>query len=509
MGQLNTDGNKRIVRNALFLYVRMAFVLIVSLYTTRVVLQVLGVNDFGIFNVVCGFVSMFGFLNTSLSNAIQRFYNYEIGKSGKESVSKVYSCAIIIQVLLVIVVAILLETFGLWYINNKLVVDATRLVAANWIFQFAVVQMIFIILSVPYSAAVLAYEKMDYYAIVSVLGVILKLIIVIALQYINADKLIFYGVLLVLMSLLDFSMYSIYAKIRFKELRFTTKVSMSEIKSILSFTGWNVFGSFAYLLKNQGSAIVLNSFFGTAINAAFGISNQVMAAIKNFSLNLITAFRPQLVEAYARGDYSRTTKMFYSMTKVTYIFLFAISLPIICEIEQVLKIWLGDYPDYTVSLTVLSIICMLFSNLNTPVAQMVLAIGKLKEFQIVTSSLICMIIPFSWICFHYGLNPNWIYIVSIIIVIVNQIANLIILRKIYNFEYFEYFKDAIMPCLYATILSPIVPLLIVILMPSTTMRLIITFLSSIIFTAIITYSLCLNCSEKQILKKWVSSINRK
>ena len=197
------------------------------------------------------------------------------------------------------------------------------------------------------------------------------------------------------------------------------------------------------------------------------------------------------------------------MTKVTYIFLFAISLPLICEIEQVLKIWLGDYPDYAVSLTVLSIICMLFSNLNTPVAQMVLAIGKLKEFQIVTSTLICMIIPLSWICFHYGLNPNWIYIVSIIIVIVNQIANLIILRKIYNFKYFEYFKDAIMPCLYATILSPIVPLLIVILMPSTTMRLIITFLSSIIFTIIITYLVCLNCSEKQILKKWVSSINRK
>ena len=204
MGQPIIDKNKRIVRNALFLYVRMAFVLLVSLYTTRVVLRVLGVNDFGVFNVVCGFVSMFGFLNTSLSNAIQRFYNYEIGRSGKESVSKVYSCAIIIQVLLAIVVAVLLETFGLWYINNKLVVDATRLVAANWIFQFAVVQMIFIILSVPYSAAVLAYEKMDYYAIVSVLDVILKLIIVISLQYVSADKLIFYGVLLVLMSLLDF-----------------------------------------------------------------------------------------------------------------------------------------------------------------------------------------------------------------------------------------------------------------------------------------------------------------
>lgn len=509
MEQLNTDGNKRIVRNALFLYVRMAFVLIVSLYTTRVVLQVLGVNDFGIFNVVCGFVAMFGFLNTSLSNAIQRFYNYEIGRFGYESVSKVYSCAIIIQVLLIIVVAVLLESFGLWYINNRLVVDATRLYAANWIFQFAVVQMIFIILSVPYSAAVMAYEKMDYYAVVSILDVILKLIIVIALQYVSSDKLIFYGLLLVLMSLFDFLMYSIYARVKFKELRFTTKVSMSEIKSIMSFTGWNVFGSFAYMLKNQGSAIVLNSFFGTAINAAFGISNQVMAAIKNFSINLIAAFRPQLVEAYARGDYSRTTKMFYSMTKVTYIFLFAISLPLICEIEQVLEIWLGDYPNYAVSFTVLSIICMLLSNLNTPVAQMVLATGKLKEFQIVTSTLICMIIPLSWMCFRYGLNPNWIFIVSIFIVIVNQIANLIILKKIYYFKYYEYLKEAILPCLYATILSPIVPLLIVILFPPTTMRLIITFSSSIFFTIIITYSICLNGSEKYTLKKWLSSIIRK
>lgn len=487
----------------------MVFVLLVSLYTTRVVLRVLGADDFGVFNVVCGFVTMFGFLNTSLSNAIQRFYNFEIGKNGYKSVSKVYSCSIIIQIVLIIIIVISLESFGLWYINNRLVIEPSRLVAANWLFQFAVIQMVFTILSVPYSAAIMAYEKMDYFALVSILDVLLKLAIVIVLPYINADKLIFYGFLLVLTALLNYMMYFVYSKAKFKEIRFSKEFTRKDISSILSFTGWNVLGSFSYMLKNQGSAIVLNSFFGTAINAAFGISNQVMGAIKNFSINLITAFRPQLVEAYARGDVNRTTKMFFSMTKITYILLFAISLPLICEIEQVLTLWLGEFPNYAISLTVLAIICMLLSNLNTPVAQMILASGEIKKFEIVTSFIICMIIPCSWLAFKLGLNPNWIYIVSIIIVVINQIANLVILQRIFNYGYLEYFKQAILPCLYVTLLSPIVPFLIVYFIPSSVFRLIIVCIVSTSIICVISYCMCLNDSERLLIREWIKTKLRK
>lgn len=500
-----SSNNRRIARNAVFLYIRMVFVLLVSLYTTRVVLKVLGADDYGVFNVVCGFVGMFGFLNTSLSNAMQRFYNFEIGKYGYDSVTKVFSCSVIIQILIMTIIVILLESFGLWYINNKLVIDPARLSAANWLFQFAVVQMVFTIMSVPFSAAIMAYEKMDYFALVSIVDVLLKLGVVIVLQYVDYDKLIFYGFLLIIMSVLNFMMYFIYSKIKFKEIKFCKNIHKDDISAILSFTGWNLFGSFAYMLKNQGSAILLNSFFGTVINAAFGISNQVMGALKNFSINLITAFRPQLVESYARGDIDRTTKMFFSMTKISYIFLFTISLPLICEIKQVLLLWLGKFPDYTLSLTILAMICMLISNLNTPVVQMILAVGKLKEFEIITSMLICAIIPFSWLAFRYGLNPNWIYLVSIIIVIVNQIANLIVLRSLYDYSYTKYIKEAIIPCVVITILSPILPLVIIYFMPSSIIRLLLVCFVSIFDSAFVTYSFCLNNSEKQMLKAWINN----
>lgn len=478
----------------------MAFVLLVSLYTTRVVLNVLGVSDYGIFNVVSGFVSMFGFMNTSMTNAIQRFYNYEIGKNNGTNLKNLYNCALIVQIVLAIIIIIVIESFGLWYLNNKLVIPDERLFAANIIFQFAVIQLFFVIITVPYSAIIIAYERMDYYALVSIINVFIKLGIVFILPYINFDKLIFYGFLLTLVGFIDFLFFLVYARINFSQIRISKISDKTCFKSILSFSGWNIFGTFAYLLKNQGLAVVLNLFFGTIINAAYGISNQVMNAIKQFSMNMIIAFKPQLVQSYASGDHDKTRTLMYTMTKISYLMLFTISLPIILELDYILSIWLGEVPNNTIILTRLAIISMLISNFNTPIVQVVHAVGKQKLFQIVTSIIIVGIVPCSYIVLKFDASPENIYWVTIFFVIINQIACLYTLRKIFFFSYSEYLSKSILPCLYVTVSALIIPLCIsYVRFKVPVIQFLTITLLSILSAAVFSYTLGLNKSEKKYI----------
>lgn len=488
----------------------MAFVLVVSLYTTRVVLNVLGASDYGIFNVVCGFVSMFGFLNTSMTNAIQRFYNYEIGKNGGAQLNNLFNCALIVQVVLAILVVLVVESFGLWYLNNELVIPADRLWAANVLFQFSVIQLFFIIVSVPYSAIIIAYERMDYYALVSIVDVFIKLGIVLILPYVGYDKLLFYGLLLTIVGFANFLFYLVYARKNFSQIRITRITDKSAFKSILSFSGWNVFGTFAYLLKNQGLAVVLNVVFGTVINAAYGISNQVMNAIKQFSMNMIIAFKPQLVQSYASGQHTKTRTLMYAMTKISYIMLFAISLPVIIQADYILTLWLENVPEYTINLTRLAIVSMLLSNFNTPLVQVVHAVGKQKLFQIVTSCIIVGIVPCSYIILKLDATPDNIYWVTILFVLINQVACLYTLRKVFNFSYSEYITKAIIPCLLVTLLSPILPLCLELIdfqLPF--VKFLVVSSLSVLSVVIASYVLALNKTERKYVNDFFQNLKNK
>ena len=505
----NTSSNKRIAKNTLFLYFRMAFVLIVSLYTTRVVLRVLGVDDYGVFNVVCGFVSMFGFLNTSMSNAIQRFYNYEIGKNGGKELTSVYNCSLLIQVLLAIAIVILVESFGLWYLNNKLVIAPDRLPAARLIFQFAILQMLFLVIQIPYSAAIMAFEKMDYYALVSIIDVLIKLGVVLILPYIPFDKLVFYGLFLVLISLTNFLLYFVYAKRHFEQIKWHGKTNKKRLISILSFSGWNIMGSFAYVVKNQGSAVVLNRFFGTVLNAAYGVANQVMAAIKQFSTNIIISFRPQLVQSYAEGNYTRTKNLMFSMSKITYLLMLALSLPLIIEMKYVLGLWLGEIPPYTTSLTILAIISMLLSNFNTPVVQVVHAVGKMKKFQIITSLIICSIVPLAWLAFRMGGNPCYIFYVTIGVVCINQIACLVVLHSMFDYSYRDYLSQVIKPCIIVTFLTPILPYLLTLWLGESFLRLVLVCITDVIVIGLTSYFLALTKTERGMVIQFINKLLHK
>ena len=504
----NSLNNKRIAKNTTFLYIRMFLVLLVSLFTTRVVLNALGVVDYGINNVVAGFVSMFAFLNTSMSNGVQRFYNFSLGNDDG-NITNVYNTALQIQFLLALIILFLLETIGIWYMNNKMVIPDERFTAATWVFQFSIASMLLVVMQIPYSAAIMAYEHMDFYAYISIFDVLAKLGVAYLLFIYKGDKLILYGALLFLISLIGFILNFLYCKKNFKLLRFKLTFNREMFRPMLSFSGWNVFGSFAYMIKGQGLNMLLNSYFGPIVNAARGISGMIMSAIQGFQGNIVVAFRPQLVQSYSSGDYKRVTNLFYSLSKVSYVMLAMLSIPVIIELDYILHLWLGEtVPDYTKSFTILVLVNMVISALNTPVSQVVHATGRMKNYQIATSFIVCLILPISWVFLKLGYSPNSVYIISLLMTIINQVVCNVFLKRIFPYSLWEYLREVIIPCFVFTLLVPIIPLLVHSLVGQGFVRLLITGVICVVTSLIVAYSLIFNNVEKQIVKNYLKTIVR-
>lgn len=495
----NSSNNKRIARNTLFLYIRMVLVLVVSLFTTRIVLQSLGVVDYGVFNVVGGFVSMFAFLNSSMANGIQRFYNYTIGKEGERKLQDVYNVALRVQASLAIALFVLTEIIGIWYMNTKMIIPEDRFYAAQWVFHTSVISMVLVVLQIPYNAAIIAHERMDYFALVSIFDVFGKLAIACMLNITSGDRLITYGILCLLTQIIMFCLYFFYARLSFKEIKFSISYDRTKVRSILSFSGWNVFGSFAYMLKGQGLNMLLNVFFGPVVNAAQGVANMVQSAIQGFQSNIVTAFRPQLVQSYAEGNENRVIMLFYSLSKVSFFMLAFLSIPIMVEIDYVLKLWLGDnIPDYTIIFTILVLTNMVISSLNTPVSQVVHATGKMKWYQIGTSFTICAILPVSWLFLKMGFDATIVYWVSLVITIINQAVCNVLLKKIFYYDLTDYLKKVIMPCITFLIVAPTLPIILICNIDSSFARLILTCLLSLSFSVVCGYFILLNKAEKQV-----------
>lgn len=509
MSKIIEQNNQTIAKNTIFLYMRLAIVMIVNLYTTRVVLDVLGVSDYGVYNVVCGFVSMFGVLNTSMSNGIQRFYNFELGKSGEDALIKVYNTSIIIQIALATIVVVLLESIGLWYLNTQMEIPADRMMAANCIFQFAIISLVFVILQVPYSAAILAYEKMDYYAIVSIFDVLIKLFVAIIIPHLPGDRLIIYGLLLSTIGFLNFILYYVYTRYNFTHLRFYKIFDKQLFKTMFAFSGWNIFGTFAYMMKGQGVNVLLNFFFGTIVNAANGVATQVSSAIQTFASNLVLAFKPQLTQSYAVGEYKRTERLMFSMSKISFMLVCIIAIPIMVDLEFVLKIWLGDnIPDHTITFTRLVIITMMISVLNTPITQVIHATGKMKRYQLTTSVIICSIVPISWLFLKWGYSADYVFYVGIVITIVNQIACVLVLNNVFEYSLSGYLREVVLFCCLILICPLCASFFIYNNLSDGLGRFVIIFMVSFILVCISVTAL-LNKSEKQMIFSMLNKFLKK
>ena len=499
--------NGRIARNTLFLYIRMIFILIVSLYTSRVILTVLGVVDFGVYSVVAGFVTMFSFLNASLVGAIQRYYNYEKSNNGDDGIQNVYNTSLRIQIFLAIVVLLLLESIGLWYLNNVMVIPSDRMVAAQFLYQSVVLSAIIVILQIPYSAAIVSFERMDFYAFVGIIDIILKLLIVILLPFLQYDKLIIYSFLLFLVSIIDFLLYFFYAKTQFNSLVYVRKTTMKLLKPMLSFSGWNVIGTFAALAYTQGLNLILNVFYGPIVNAANGLANMVMSAIHGFSINVTVAFRPQLIESYANNDYDKTREIMFSESRICFIMLYMFVLPVVLEIDKILEVWLGvNVPEHTALFTILVLIQMLVSAFNPAFTQVIHATGNLKNFQVVTSIIALSVIPGAYFILSLGCDAYMVFIVSIIWQMITALVCMILVRKVFEYDVRDFIKTVILPSIFVALISPALPLLCIYYMPSSFIRLVVVSIVSIICTLSISYLCLLRVEEKVFIKRKVKPI---
>lgn len=510
MPENNTFSNNRIAKNTVFLYIRMIIVLVISLYTTRVVLNELGVEDYGIYNVVAGFVSLFSFLNSSMNNATQRFFNYERSVGTLKSLQIVYNTSIQIQFIIAILSVALLESFGYWYINNKLIIPIDRLIAANWVFQCSVISLFLLVIQIPYSAAIISHEKMDYYAIVSILDAFLKLAIILILPFVYCDKMIIYGILMLAISVLNFLLYAVYAKVKFAEIKMKILFYKDKFKELLCFSGWNTFGSFAYTIQNQGLNVLINAFYHPAINAARAIAFQIQAAINGFSENIAMAFRPQLVESFAIGDHSRTRMLMFRMSKYSYMMLYVLSAPVIIELHYILGIWLkGVIPEYTLVFSYLVIANMLINSLNLPISQTVQATGKVKVYQLIRSIIVTSTLPISWLALRFGASPTAVFWVTLLITIINQPVSMMLLHRYFPYSYLEYAKEVILPCLFLSVLIPILPTIVHCVICEGFVRFAFVCFITVISSSVIIFYVFLDDSERFMIKQFIFNIQRK
>lgn len=502
----NSSSNKRIAKNTIFLYLRMFLVLGVSLYTSRVILHVLGVEDYGIYNVVAGFVLLFSFLNSTLSSSMQRFYNYELGKSGEVGIGRVYTTGFWIHIAIAAAALVILESAGLWYINNIMVIPDHRLVAANFVFQAVVISMMLVILQIPYLGSILAYERMDFYAIMSIVDVLLKLVIVLVLPYIDQDKLITYAILLSTISVFNFVCYFVYAKKTSTGLHLEKHIDRSIMKEILSFSGWNLVGTFAFMLKGQGLNMILNYFFGPIVNAARGISFQVNSAVSGFSTNIVTAFRPQIVDSYAKNDKSRVMQLFYSESKICFALLLVLTIPLILEIDYILRLWLGEnIPANANVFTMLVLFDLLICIFNQPVVQVAFATGNIKRFQIANSIVNLSLLPVSIALMKIGLPAIAVFIATVVFSIINQTVCVYEVNRIYSIDVVKYLKQVVIPCSLAIVLSFITPAILHFTLAEGFIRLLCVGIVDVLFTLPIVYYLLLSKDERAFASRMILS----
>lgn len=459
---MQQTNNQKLAKNTVFLYIRMIVVMLITFFTTRILLSTLGIEDFGIYNVVCGFVTMFSFLNTSMANGVQRFYSFAIGKNDPQSISKIFTLAAIIQLIIAIIIIVIVETVGIWYLYNKMNISANRVFAAFWVFQNALLSLFFVILTVPYNGAVMAYEKMNFYAIVSIIDAILKLVFVFILPYCGIDKLICYGLLISVISILDFLFNFFYCKRHFPQIKFVRHIDRDLLPSMISFSGWNIFGSLAHMGKIQGVNLVLNAFWGTVVNTAFGISAQISNAVSSLTAGFVTALRPQMIKSFAAGDLDYTMKLLYSASKLTFFLVLIIAVPIFEEISSILDFWLGvgKYPDMTIVFCKLTILTVLFDSFATPLSIIVHASGKMRTFQIVCSLVIISVVPLSYIVAKLWNDAAIVISIGLFTTILAQLVRLLLIKNIIKFSILSYCVKVFIPTTIVFLLSCIAALLV-------------------------------------------------
>ena len=481
----------------------------VSLYTSRVVLNALGIEDFGIYNVVGGVVAMFTVLSGSLSAAISRFITYELGKGNQENLNKIFSSAVTIQIGLTGIIILLAETIGIWFLNVKMNIPEIRMEAANWVFQFSILTFAINLISVPYNASIIAHEKMSAFAYISILEAIGKLAIAYLIVVSPMDKLIFYAILMCIVALIVRFTYGNYCKRHFSECTYHFIWDKQLLKQMFGFAGWNFIGAASAVLRDQGGNVVINLFCGPTVNAARGIAFQVNTAVNQFVTNFMTALNPQITKSYAAGNKEYMMTLIFQGARLSFYMLLLLSLPILVNTHYILELWLKIVPEHAVLFVQLVLIFAMSESISHPLITAMLATGKIRNYQLIVGGLQMMNLPISYLLLRWGFFPEIVIIVAICISQCCLAARLVLLRGMIGVSIRKYLQKVYFNILTVSAIAIVLPLISTQYIDETFIGFIIVSLIAVVCTIISIYFIGCNRQERQSIHQKLDTIRTK
>lgn len=500
---MSSENSNRIAKNTFVLYVQMVAAMLIGLYTSRVILNVLGVEDFGIYNAIGGVVALFGILNSAMSSSTSRFITFELGSGKFDKLKAVFSTSLLIHIGLAVLVCVVTLPVGLWFMKTYMQIPELRMDAAVWVFYSVVAATFFSILSVPYNAAIIAHERMSIFAYFSILDLGLKLAIVLILPFVPFDKLKTYAVLLVLIQVIMQFIYWLYCYRSFPEVRVGLKWNKSLFKEMTSFAGWSLFGDSAFLMYTQGLNVLLNIFFGAPINAARGVAVQVQGVLMRFTSGFQTALNPQITKSYAGGDLKYMHRLIFSSSKFSFFLVLLLSIPIFLEAENLLLWWLKIVPEHTVNFVRILLVISLIDCLANPLVYAAKATGRIKIYQMVLGTLLLMVVPVSYLFLKMGYPPESVFVVHLVISIIGQGVRVWLVSAMIQLSLREYFYKLVIRCVFVLLLAPVVPVVAHLFLVEPILRLLLVACASAGTVALLAYLTALDQQEKVFLNRTV------
>lgn len=494
-----SESNKRIIKNSALLYIRVIFCQLLGIYTARKILEVLGVEDYGIMNVVMGVTTILTFLNGSMSVATQRYLTIELGKSDLSSYNKTFVMSCMIHLLLAVLLFFAAESIGLWFLNTYLNVPTGRMIAANWVYQASVFIFMFGMVQAPYAASVNAHEDMHVFAYLEIGYAVARLAIVLMLSFCSFDRLIVYGLLLLCVEISKFAIYHFYCLKKYDECRFVFQWDKRLFRSFLGFTGWNMFGTVAWILKDQGNNIMMNMFGGVTVNAAMGVAVQVSKAVMNVFGGFQTAVNPQITKNYAANDFTGLHKLVIGSSKISFFLILLVALPVFMETPYILDIWLVSTPEYSVTFIRICLVEAVFQTLFGPVVTALMATGNIKWYQIVVGCIMMLIVPVSYIFLRMGFSVVTPLVVSLVIVVISILVRAVFCKIQIRLPLSEYIFKVIIPCVSVLLFSLLLPFILASTMDDGFVRLVVMSVLCGMSVIACSYFIGLNRNERRLV----------
>ncbi|MGM9743553.1 MAG: MATE family efflux transporter [Candidatus Cryptobacteroides sp.] len=497
----HSANNRRIAKNTLMLYVRMLVLMLIGFYTSRVILQALGVEDYGINSVVAGFLSMFGIITSSMSGAISRFITVELGKGDLVRLKQVFSTSITVQLVMGILILVLVETFGIWFVRTKMQIPLGREVAAEWCLHCAALSTFISLINVPFSSAIIAHEKMSAFAYMTIIDALLKLGICYMLYISPIDKLITYAILGVFVTILTTSIYWIYCLKKFDETTISIKFDSILFKEIWGFAGWNLFAQTAWILNTQGINMLMNVFFGVVVNAARGVAGQVNGVIQGFVNNFMVALNPQITKYYAVGDKEAAFKLACRGSRFSFYIMFVLALPIMIESHQILKLWLVTPPEQADVFVVWTILSTLATLLGNTLVTLQMAHGNIRHYQLWITFFGCLPFPLTWVVFRMGASPVVSYYIFVAVYWGLIFVRYYLVHGMTGIPAKMYLVGVVAKTHVVAAISAIIPLAVFLLMDESILRLLIIGVTSILSSCLVIYFIGLDQGEKRFIRE--------